>query len=341
MAAVKTSPQPSEHSSASSPESSVQFPTQKRKGGRKPVYATQEERKMRNRAAQAAFRERRTEYIKHLEATIKHHEEQLSSLQQSSRNAAEEVLMLRYKTSLLERILLEKGIDVQSELRAFSQSEPTPAPTAPMQSVEHRHSIHAQNLHRQSVSRATPKRGSVSQTPDAIYIKTSPIMQPTPVSRASSPHINSSAMPTPPDATAGFLPHSVVSTPTADFVNTGSSSSMPIPHNYYPSPYQTHMEELEQEYEAELLDNGDTSPISLESSPHHHHRHPHNQSGMSARNGPQMSGMERPHMGGMEHMGVNMQSSAPSTPGSGMAQPSGLQYNYNNLPFTFTTSNLR
>lgn len=31
----------------------MQFPTQKRKGGRKPVYATQEERKMRNRAAQA------------------------------------------------------------------------------------------------------------------------------------------------------------------------------------------------------------------------------------------------------------------------------------------------
>ena len=53
MSSVKTSPQPSEPSSASSPESSVQFQTQKRKGGRKPVYATQEERKMRNRAAQA------------------------------------------------------------------------------------------------------------------------------------------------------------------------------------------------------------------------------------------------------------------------------------------------
>jgi len=57
MAAVKTSPQPSEPSSASSPESSVQFPAQKRKGGRKPVYATQEERKMRNRAAQAGERQ--------------------------------------------------------------------------------------------------------------------------------------------------------------------------------------------------------------------------------------------------------------------------------------------
>lgn len=100
---------------------------QKRKGGRKPVstslrlhlevrlthsmqiYATSEERKQRNRQAQAAFRERRTEYIKQLEATIKQNEDSLSSLQQSHRSAADECLMLRYKNSLLERILLEKG----------------------------------------------------------------------------------------------------------------------------------------------------------------------------------------------------------------------------------------
>ncbi|KAL9631837.1 MAG: hypothetical protein Q9164_005675 [Protoblastenia rupestris] len=82
---------------------------QKRKGGRKPIYATSEERKQRNRQAQAAFRERRTEYIKQLETTIKHHEETLQSLQQSHRSAADECLMLRYKNSLLERILLEKG----------------------------------------------------------------------------------------------------------------------------------------------------------------------------------------------------------------------------------------
>lgn len=104
---------------------------QKRKGGRKPVsyypacetsktmptmtltprkiYATSEERKQRNRQAQAAFRERRTEYIKQLESTIKHHEDTLQNLQQSHRSAADECLMLRYKNSLLERILLEKG----------------------------------------------------------------------------------------------------------------------------------------------------------------------------------------------------------------------------------------
>ena len=73
------------------------------------IYATSEERKQRNRAAQAAFRERRTEYIKQLETTIKHHEEALQTLQQSHRSAADECLMLRYKNSLLERILLEKG----------------------------------------------------------------------------------------------------------------------------------------------------------------------------------------------------------------------------------------
>jgi hypothetical protein len=70
---------------------------------RRKIYATSEERKQRNRQAQAAFRERRTEYIKQLESTIKHHEETLQNLQNSHRNAADECLML------LERILLEKG----------------------------------------------------------------------------------------------------------------------------------------------------------------------------------------------------------------------------------------
>lgn len=74
------------------------------------IYATSEERKQRNRQAQAAFRERRTEYIKQLETTIKQHEDSLQSLQQSHRHAADECLMLRYKNSLLERILLEKGV---------------------------------------------------------------------------------------------------------------------------------------------------------------------------------------------------------------------------------------
>jgi hypothetical protein len=73
------------------------------------IYATSEERKQRNRQAQAAFRERRTEYIKQLEETIRVHESNLHNLQTAHRTAADECLMLRYKNSLLERILLEKG----------------------------------------------------------------------------------------------------------------------------------------------------------------------------------------------------------------------------------------
>ncbi|RPB15441.1 hypothetical protein P167DRAFT_431125 [Morchella conica CCBAS932] len=247
MAAVKTSPPHSSASSASSPEATTaeqaQFPTQKRKGGRKPVYATQEERKMRNRAAQAAFRERRTEYIKHLEATIKHHEETLSSLQQSSRNAADEVLMLRYKNSLLERILLEKGIDVTAELRAFAQYDDTGRPqAAPQQTMP-------QSLSRQQPIQQHPalrpihggpiiqKRPSINPPPEALYIKTSPLLRPN-HSRTTSPSI---AIPTPPDQSFQ-IPHSTVTTPTApqDFPHPG----IPMGQNFYPSPFQSHMEEL-------------------------------------------------------------------------------------------------
>lgn len=130
---IASSPEPEAIGSGTYTQENPQ--QQKRKGGRKPVssppapmsstctitmskigltkrrkiYATSEERKQRNRQAQAAFRERRTEYIKQLESTIKHHEETLQNLQNSHRNAADECLMLRYKNSLLERILLEKG----------------------------------------------------------------------------------------------------------------------------------------------------------------------------------------------------------------------------------------
>ena len=73
------------------------------------IYATSEERKQRNRQAQAAFRERRTEYIKQLETTIKHHEDTLQSVQQGHRSSNDECVMLRYKVSMYERILHERG----------------------------------------------------------------------------------------------------------------------------------------------------------------------------------------------------------------------------------------
>jgi hypothetical protein len=46
---------------------------------------------------------------KQLEETIRVHEINLHNLQTAHRSAADECLMLRYKNSLLERILLEKG----------------------------------------------------------------------------------------------------------------------------------------------------------------------------------------------------------------------------------------
>lgn len=91
---------------------------------RRKIYATSEERKQRNRQAQAAFRERRTEYIKQLESTIKHHEETLQNLQNSHRNAADECLMLRYKNSLLERVLLEKGTNCLSGISMSTCANP-------------------------------------------------------------------------------------------------------------------------------------------------------------------------------------------------------------------------
>ncbi|PNS20081.1 hypothetical protein CAC42_5531 [Sphaceloma murrayae] len=134
---LESSPEPAAAADSSAVAPDQQQPP-KRKGGRKPIYATSEERKQRNRQAQAAFRERRSEYIKQLEATIKQHEEALRSLQQSHRSAADECLMLRYKNSLLERILLEKGIDVQAELQiktgspVFDASHLPPQMPAPM-----------------------------------------------------------------------------------------------------------------------------------------------------------------------------------------------------------------
>merc|ERR1711977_769331 len=148
---------------------------QKRKGGRKPIYATSEERKQRNRQAQAAFRERRTEYIKQLETTIQHHEEQLQNLQQSHRQAADECLMLGYKNSLLERILLEKGIDVQSELalKGSPHLRPTRPPMASQASP---------------MQKAMLNRQQGRQRP----ILAPPLQTPTPPSQHSSPSTSKS-----------------------------------------------------------------------------------------------------------------------------------------------------
>ena len=101
----------------------------KRKGGRKPVsghpavlaiagkltsfqiYATVEERKQRNRQAQAAFRERRTEYIKQLENTLKQHEELLQVAQRERQITAYQSASMQSRVAALERILRENGAE--------------------------------------------------------------------------------------------------------------------------------------------------------------------------------------------------------------------------------------
>jgi len=165
---------------------------QKRKGGRKPIYATSEERKQRNRQAQAAFRERRTEYIKQLETTIKHNEDTLQSLQQSHRSAADECLMLRYKNSLLERILLEKGIDVQAELRLKSGS-PNPPPSklagslANQASPLQRTAASRQHRHNAGIAPKLEQTNVPQAHREGLYNIHSPQLQPTPPSHTSSP----------------------------------------------------------------------------------------------------------------------------------------------------------
>lgn len=147
--------------------------------------------------------------------------------------------MLRYKNSLLERILLEKGIDVTAELRAFAQYDDTgraPSQSIPQAIPRQQQPIQQHPALRPMHGPIIQKRPSINPPPDALYIKTSPLLRPN-HSRTSSPSI---AIPTPPDQSA--FHQSVVTTPTApqDFPHTG----IPMGQSFYPSPFQSHMEEL-------------------------------------------------------------------------------------------------
>lgn len=151
--------------------------------------------------------------------------------------------MLRYKNSLLERILLEKGIDVTAELRAFAQYDDTGrAPQSMPQAIPRQQQQQQQPIQHPALrpmhGPIIQKRPSINPPPDALYIKTSPLLRPH-HSRTSSPSI---AIPTPPDQSAFQMPQSVVTTPTApqDFPHPG----IPMGQSFYPSPFQSHMEEL-------------------------------------------------------------------------------------------------
>ncbi|KAE8353590.1 hypothetical protein BDV28DRAFT_147958, partial [Aspergillus coremiiformis] len=256
------------------------------------IYATSEERKQRNRQAQAAFRERRTEYIRQLESTIKRNEESLQTLQQNHRTAADECLMLRYKNSLLERILLEKGIDVQAELRLKAGAPAGPGNPNPM-------AVKPPSLERAAINRNSAQRHppgiapkgepfGLPPTRDGAYGIPSPQFQATPPSHVSSPsHVkspgfafqgNMSPVGVDPQQAAQHsrLSHSRNVSQTsppmsvAQSDSTDPKSAMPggpraprIPSAYYPSPFQKHYDQLEQEYDAQadLIDEEHESSV--------------------------------------------------------------------------------
>ncbi|KAL2753371.1 hypothetical protein ACRALDRAFT_2110207 [Sodiomyces alcalophilus JCM 7366] len=266
----------------------------KRKGGRKPIYATSEERKQRNRQAQAAFRERRTEYIKQLEEAIRVHESNLHNLQAAHRTAAEECLMLRYKNSLLERILLEKGIDVQAELRAKTGSPnlgTTHAPQNIVQPPTIQRGIMGRHHSRRSNSSIAPKiEPSISAVPPPLQTNahnsaSSPKNRPTPPSQMNSPSSTAAALagqaavsPAPSDHShargnmgssmkSQASPLSQMNPAARAHMLSGGPARVGNGAQYYPTPaFQNHIEQLEQEYDAPA-DMVDDSEMDTPSGP--------------------------------------------------------------------------
>ncbi|KAG6002866.1 hypothetical protein E4U21_002718 [Claviceps maximensis] len=254
----------------------------KRKGGRKPIYATSEERKQRNRQAQAAFRERRTEYIKQLEETIRIHESNLHNLQSAHRNAADECLMLRYKNSLLERILLEKGIDVQAELHAKGDS-PTLGPAHVPHNIVQPPTIQRPIMNRQHHNRKS--NSSIASKLDAAGSSglqahksaTSPKTRPTPSSHAESPSkTRSTFSPCPSDSIsmrasvsglgrqhmASFTGAAPAQAPRSSVLQaaTPRSSAAGAGASFYPTPsFQNQADPLDHDYDHhnEMIDDSE------------------------------------------------------------------------------------
>lgn len=99
--------------------------------------------------------------------------------------------MLRYKNSLLERILLEKGIDVQAELRAKTGS-PNLGPTHMPQNLVQpppiqRALINRHHQSRRSNTNIAPKSEPGVAPPPHNVTNSSPKNRPTPSSHSNSP----------------------------------------------------------------------------------------------------------------------------------------------------------
>ncbi|KAM3515184.1 hypothetical protein MY11210_001196 [Beauveria gryllotalpidicola] len=253
----------SEDSAASTPEGQrnpvapvATVPAQpKRKGGRKPLYATSEERKQRNRQAQAAFRERRSEYIKQLEETISVHEANLHNLQVAHRNAADECLMLRYKNSLLERILLEKGIDVHAELQAKTGSPilgPTHMPQSLVQLPHFRRPI--MNRARKSVSALAPRVEASNTAMAGVKTENSPQTRPIHSPINTGPALSSTMENAATTADSGSgarsqMPAILTGVSDQPLMERRSGSVSSRGNFYAASAFHGHLDQLEHEYD--------------------------------------------------------------------------------------------
>lgn len=140
-----------------------------------------------------------------MENTIKHQDETLQNLQQSHRSAADECLMLRYKNSLLERILLEKGrnldvlrtwpcadhdigIDVQAELKTKEEATPTTMPLSMSQPTPAQRAVMNRHHQLQRANSSTGPRLIQAQKSRSNTVSSqSPQLQPTPPTQTSSP----------------------------------------------------------------------------------------------------------------------------------------------------------
>ncbi|PBP23047.1 bZIP transcription factor (MeaB) [Diplocarpon rosae] len=86
----------------------------KGKKERKVMFPSAEDKKQRNRDSQATCRERRKEHISELEKVVQDQKDKLQELQKAHASAKEEILGLKYKKSLLDRILIEQSMSLTS-----------------------------------------------------------------------------------------------------------------------------------------------------------------------------------------------------------------------------------
>lgn len=174
--------------------------------------------------------------------------------------------MLRYKNSLLERILLEKGIDVQAELRLKTGTPGAAAkPPMPPKAAQGPAGARPAQRHPAGIS-AKPDAFAISQR-DAAYGVSSPQFQATPTSHVSSPSHTKSpgfgfqgAMSPVGVDQQGGRPQLLPQPRTFNNQTSPSAISMPqtdptdakprgprgqrVAAAYYPSPFQKHYDQL-------------------------------------------------------------------------------------------------